>query len=278
MTPREIKQAEHDAKQDAEKMALLLLLLFKRKKGFDGRKVEFDRSTAKFRIDGRAVSVATIRSYLTKIEDTYSRRLVTITNELADGKITFSEWQREFERSIRSSHILAAALILGSIEAAAGHRGVQERIDEQLSFADKFLDEMRKAEIPRKRFAGSTSPSGESGIPRRNFKGSPSDKSENKIPKVRFKGMTLGKVRARAKSYMRAIHLNYSNIELQVRIALGRDTEARRVLRAAEHCHKSAATPGCLELAQKGWMPIEEMVPIGGATCRNWCRCYIEYR
>jgi hypothetical protein len=77
---------------------------------------------------------------------------------------------------------------------------------------------------------------------------------------------------------MQAVHLTFSNIEQQVRTALGNDTEAKRILRASEHCHNSIHLPGCLELARLSWMPIDEMTPIGEATCGVWCKCFIVYR
>jgi hypothetical protein len=260
MTPQEVKQAEDDAKQDAAKLGLVLLLLFRRHHGFEGHKVVFDESTAKFRIDGRAVAVTSIRMYLTRIEDRLGQRLLKITTDLENRQISFAQWKREFDRTVSSIHILTAALILGSITKAANHRAVQERIDEQLKFGDDFGNAVQQSIVP---FRATALESG---------------KDISTIPKVQFRGLSIAKIKARAKSYVRAGHVTFSNIELQVRIALGVDTEAKRVLRAAEHCHNSAATPGCLELAQKGFVPIEEMVPIGNATCRNWCRCYIVYR
>jgi hypothetical protein len=54
--------------------------------------------------------------------------------------------------------------------------------------------------------------------------------------------------------------------------------EARRVLGVAEYCKASNDRPGCVDLADKGWIPISQMVPIGGATCRDHCKCTIFYR
>jgi hypothetical protein len=237
MTPARQKVAESDARADAKKLALLLLLLFRRAQSPDPRKITFDESTLKFRIDGRAVSITSIRMYLQRIQDRFARQLVLLTLQLEKGEITIAAWQREFERTITSGHILAGALILGSISSSVNHRAVLERIDEQLRFLDAF------GEAIRARQAGS-----------------------------------FGKIRARAKSYLQAIHLTFTGIELQQRIALGVETEARRRLRPAEHCHNSIDTPGCIELALKDWIPIDEMVPIGQATCTIWCKCFIEYR
>jgi hypothetical protein len=46
----------------------------------------------------------------------------------------------------------------------------------------------------------------------------------------------------------------------------------RNVLAPAEHCQQ------CRSLAARGWMPLDEMVPIGERTCRGNDRCRLEYR
>jgi hypothetical protein len=56
-------------------------------------------------------------------------------------------------------------------------------------------------------------------------------------------------------------------------------TEARRILGLNEdHCRDSGDRPGCWELWKRGWVPINEMVPISGATCYSNCLCHIKYR
>lgn len=55
-------------------------------------------------------------------------------------------------------------------------------------------------------------------------------------------------------------------------------TEARRVLGVAEHCERSGDRPGCVELAALGWVQIERLIAIGEATCREHCKCTVEYR
>jgi hypothetical protein len=47
---------------------------------------------------------------------------------------------------------------------------------------------------------------------------------------------------------------------------------ARRIIDpGAEHCEE------CPALAARGWIPVEQMVPIGDTTCLMNCRCTIEY-
>lgn len=55
-------------------------------------------------------------------------------------------------------------------------------------------------------------------------------------------------------------------------------TEGRRFLRVADHCHDSGDRRGCVELADLGWVPIEQVVPLGGATCRLHCRCELHFQ
>jgi hypothetical protein len=54
--------------------------------------------------------------------------------------------------------------------------------------------------------------------------------------------------------------------------------EGRRILTPADHCQNSGDRRGCLELAALGWVQINQVVKIGGATCRDHCRCRIEFR
>jgi len=58
-------------------------------------------------------------------------------------------------------------------------------------------------------------------------------------------------------------------------------TQAWRILGPTEtHCHNDnkSGRPGCWELWKKGWVPIEEMVPIYDAACWGNCQCHILYR
>lgn len=82
----------------------------------------------------------------------------------------------------------------------------------------------------------------------------------------------------RAGMYARAGNAVYQNNLLAVAQANG-FKYARRVLSPNEnHCHDSHTHHGCIELAAKGWVPINEMVPIGEATCIVHCLCKYRFR
>jgi hypothetical protein len=87
----------------------------------------------------------------------------------------------------------------------------------------------------------------------------------------------MRRARSRARSYLSAARITFSSIDLAVHKAVGYKF-ARRRLTLAEHCTNSDGFRGCLELAALGWMDIDKMVPIGHATCGNFCKCFIEYK
>lgn len=136
MTDAEKDQAEKDANDDAKFLVLLLLL--------GSARVIWNSSVGRFYVDGRAVSIKSVRMYLARIETKLGRRLQKLTNELAAGRITLEQWHAAFEKTIRTSHVLSAALALGSIAAAVRNVSVNKTIAEQLAFADAFADEIRR--------------------------------------------------------------------------------------------------------------------------------------
>lgn len=69
----------------------------------------------------------------------------------------------------------------------------------------------------------------------------------------------------------------FENWRLGTAITMGY-TEGRRVLGVAEHCEESRDRPGCVELSELGWIPIQQVTKIGDATCRQNCRCVLQFR
>jgi len=238
MTPEQIKQAEKDAADDAKFIGLLLLTALASKSASALNQLEWNPATGKFYVKGRSVSITSIRKYLLSIENKLGRKLSKLVDQLEKKEITLAAFQRAFESTITSSHILAGALAVGGIASAAASAAVQSRVASEVKFADQFIADIRNKN------AGS-----------------------------------FARIRARAKSYLRAAATTYSQIEQQVRGAIGVQTECKRILRVAEHCIP------CRRLAKRNWIPIEEMPPIGSLGppiypngCQQNCRCYLIYR
>lgn len=80
-----------------------------------------------------------------------------------------------------------------------------------------------------------------------------------------------GRLVQRARAYASAGRLTYQAVTAREARRRGLN-EARNILSARESCDQ------CKALAARGWIPADEMVPVGGRTCGAWCRCSIERR
>lgn len=81
-----------------------------------------------------------------------------------------------------------------------------------------------------------------------------------------------GRFMVRTDLYGDAANGTYSQMIRRSMVSEGYD-EGRRVLEAgADHCDD------CLEYANDGWMPIDEVPEIGDSQCQVRCRCEIVYR
>lgn len=76
----------------------------------------------------------------------------------------------------------------------------------------------------------------------------------------------------RAASYADPMYISYTNAfqESQTENAKGQ-VMARLITNSAEGCEECAADEA------EGWMPIDEMNPIGSRICGDFCRCQIEF-
>src|SRR5688572_4669380 len=126
MTWQEEQQRERDATEEALLIGGLLAVLLGLRAGT--RRIEWDAVRQRFTVEGRAVSIITIRKLLAKIEGDIGVRVSTFTDHLKAGRWTVDQWQRETIRVIGAAHILSGALAVGSIRAAVKDRDVQARI------------------------------------------------------------------------------------------------------------------------------------------------------
>ena len=80
-----------------------------------------------------------------------------------------------------------------------------------------------------------------------------------------------GRALVRAGMYGDAGRSTFEEMRRRSAIESGMD-EGRRVLGSADHCDD------CIEYASEGWMPAEDVPPIGDSQCKTNCHCTIEYR
>lgn len=80
-----------------------------------------------------------------------------------------------------------------------------------------------------------------------------------------------GRFLQRAEQYVKAGRETYERTRQQEAAKRGFDEE-RSILNPADHCEE------CIEEAERGFVPLGEIIPIGQRTCRKNCRCEMEYR
>jgi hypothetical protein len=76
---------------------------------------------------------------------------------------------------------------------------------------------------------------------------------------------------ARAELYARSIYATHMNEMTDFKKSMGAQFARRILHQGAIHCED------CPPLAAKGWVPIDQLVPIGDTPCIVNCRCAIEY-
>lgn len=87
-----------------------------------------------------------------------------------------------------------------------------------------------------------------------------------------------GRATARAGMYASWANTFHQNIRLDRAEDKGFNEVCRILGENENHCHDSSSLPGCVELAEEGWMPIKKMTPMGGATCYSECQCSFHFR
>lgn len=83
---------------------------------------------------------------------------------------------------------------------------------------------------------------------------------------------------SRSSLYAKWGNVEHQNIQLERNLTKP-NMEGRRVLGPNEnHCEPEGGNPGCIDLSLLGWIPIDQLVPIGETTCANHCKCHLEFR
>lgn len=218
-----------------------------------------------FYLDGRRVSVDTIREQIIRLEIKMSIRIGEYARLLHDGVWSIERWREEMADLIVAGQIVAGALAAGSIKKAIENADVKARSDEQKKYLDGFTGEILAASATGAIFVGMAArqkiAEGDLSVSRY------SEKQSRTAPAPQ---LSPNRIRSRSKSYVLAAAVTFAAVHMAVSKAIGKK-EARRVRRAAESCN------ACIYWSYK-WFPIDEMPAIGTLTCGHWCRCYIEYR
>jgi hypothetical protein len=241
--------AELEEQLDEASSALLLLLFVGRRNVRSSRQVEFDPRRGVFRVDGKVVSVTTIRLLIAQLENIGKIRLQKHLDDLLAKKIDVEEWRKRTASSLRVSHTLATALAVGGIDRASQNPEADKRINAELVYLQGFS----------------------------------SDIAANKLSEPQMRSRANSYLLAVAVTYWAIDQLQKTELRdvRRVRRIRGEPmteeeiisvyTEAKRYRRAKESC------TGCLRYSGR-WIPIKQMPKIGSLDCGSRCRCFIVYR
>lgn len=187
----------------------------------------------------QSIAVGSVKNDINRFAHGVSLEMQKITDQLSNGHITGQEWYNESARTMKLSYRAA-------VDVARGKSGEMDKDDEELWLALALLLFLLLNQTAEALLDGRIESFG------------------------------------RLKNIMRlrggAVSGLFENWRLNKAKTVVGFTEARRVLGVAEHCTGSDNRPGCVELAELGWLPIWRMVPIGAATCRDNCKCTIQFR
>ena len=200
----------------------------------------YDGITGRFILsDGTQLSSADLKLALRGESIWLERKLLQVTDRYISGRITTEEWQKEVLRLLKKSNILAMILAAGGV-AVLVHASINRQYFELLR------DRLRELAIALSFLTVA----------------------------ILAEELTPGQVRGWMKYRASSVFGTYSTAEMLTRMAKQGANEARRSTDpTAAHC------PDCPELETNGWVPIEQVTPIGVACrCNGKCRCRITYR
>jgi len=238
-------------KQLDEASAALLLLLFNGRRNVrSDRQVEFLPRRGVFRVDGKVVSVSTIRILLIQLEGIGRTRLQKHLDDLVAQRITVDEWYKRTASSLRVGHYLATALAVGSLDKANQNAEADKRVQAELAFLLGFASDLKAKKVSEAKMR------------------SRANQYLLAIPITYWFIDQAEKIRLKDVRRVRNIS---AGIPLTDEEIFDVYTEAKRYRRARESCS------ACVEYSGR-WIPIKQMPPIGSLDCGGRCRCFIVYR
>lgn len=180
---------------------------------------------------GAQIDPARVRSAVDTVIDAQRGKTAALTERLRTGQLPLHEWEAQLHADLKALHVAIGTVAYGGTAQMSP------------AFYGFLGSELKKQYGYANAFA-----------------------QQIAAGQQRLDG-TLG---ARADLYPEAARGTYYAV-LTRQAARRGATQARRVLRAAEHC------AGCATEAAKAWVPLGSLAPLGSQACRSRCRCQVEY-
>lgn len=109
--------------------------------------ITWNAQRGRFVIDGRFISMQTIRRELHRFENAVAIRMANLAKLLSNGTIDLPEWRERMKTLVGSSHVIMAAVAVGSIAAGARNPEVQNRIESERKYANGFAEDVEKKKL-----------------------------------------------------------------------------------------------------------------------------------
>lgn len=243
LTNDEEKELERQV-EDASPI-LLLLLLFGRKNVRTNHQIEFNRRKGVFLLDGKVISLTTIRVLIAQIEKIGANRMQKHLDDLLAKRISVDEWRKRSALTLMVSHRMAAALALGGIDQIATSEELKKKTTEELNYLSGFASDIKAGKMSSAKMSA---------------------RARSYMLSVATTYWFIDQMEKKRLAEVKRVKKLTGGFVMEPTY-----TEARRYRRARESC------PGCVDVSGY-WMPIAEMPPIGTLQCGGRCRCFIIYR
>lgn len=200
---------------------------------------DFESGRWRYVLSGRLVPIGRVKLGVLRVSNDVQRKIRELTLSMVNGTIAKDVWYRRMRKILKDQYRASWIASIG---------GIQNYDKSQQAL-------FGRAVAPQYRFLD-------------NF----------------LDGLNTGQIAlnqalvVRAGMYARAGNDIYQNNLLAVASRNGM-TQVKRVLGPNEaHCENSKNRFGCIELALMGWVNIQNVIPIGDATCLTHCLCSYEFR
>lgn len=258
---RLIKQADRSVQKMGGLVSLLLALKDKK-----GAKIEWDFRTSQFVVNGVRIPKKRIIAELSRIDILLANDIQMFNQRLFSGEWTIAVWLFHMRKLIEDGHSILGGLAVGGLAIALRNAVVKRRRERDIKYLGGYAVALRAGFFQRTdvELEASAGTKGTTAL-------------RNRTRPVRTPASAFNRSRA----YLRSLYITFQTLWHRAHIAAGY-THARRILTPAEHCRdkvtESGILHGCLETAARGWIPILEMPPIGSLVCKQFCKCWMEYR
>jgi hypothetical protein len=209
-------------------------------KGHKSKNIKFNPRTLQFYVDGKAVSLVSIRHQLGRIELALAALIIDYNDKLFNKVWTLKKWQDEMEKLVQNGHYIFAAFALGGLGVAINNAIVNRKIERDTNALARFAAALRAKQVPS-------------------------------LPLANNRGRTyLRSIYTTFWILDHRMHVEAGYTEAKRVLTPAEHCHNR--------LGPGGVQEGCYEAALRSWMPIAEMPPIGTLVCGQFCKCYLVYK